>query len=85
MTEKLASTIIPLYDEHAAAWARLRPITLFERPWIGTFEGQPLFHASLAPEAYRHLLQENGFRVVNHVVEDPACGGRTIWLAQRIE
>ncbi|MGK8677711.1 class I SAM-dependent DNA methyltransferase [Serratia marcescens] len=202
MTEKLASTIIPLYDEHAAAWERLRPTTLFERPWldrflqltpaharlldlgcgngapiaayfieqgyrvtgvdsaqamiarcrqrfpqqewrkmdmrqldlpakfdgllawdsffhlarddqrrmfplfrrhawphaalmftsgpadgvaIGSFEGQPLFHASLAPEEYRRLLQENGFRVVDHVVEDPACGGRTVWLAQGVE
>lgn len=192
MTEKLASTIIPLYDEHAAAWERLRSTTLFERPWldrflqlapanarlldlgcgngtpiaayfidqgyrvtgidssqamiarcrqrfpqqewrqtdirqldlavrfdgllawdsffhlarddqrrmfplfrrhanphaalmftsgpadgvaIGSFEGQPLFHASLAPEEYRRLLQENGFRVVDHIVEDPACGG----------
>ena len=41
---------------------------------IGSFEGQPLFHASLAPEEYRRLLQVNGFRVVDHVVEDPACG-----------
>ncbi|HFF9828402.1 class I SAM-dependent methyltransferase [Serratia marcescens] len=202
MTEKLASTIIPLYDEYAATWERLRPTTLFERPWldrflrltaanarlldlgcgngvpiaayfieqghrvtgidgaqamiarcrqrfpqqewrqmdmrqldlaakfdgllawdsffhlarddqrrmfplfrrhagqhaalmftsgpadgvaIGSFEGQALFHASLAPEEYRHLLQENGFRVVDHVVEDPTCGGRTVWLAQVIE
>ncbi|PYA93477.1 methyltransferase domain-containing protein, partial [Serratia marcescens] len=37
MTEKLASTIIPLYDEHAAAWERLRPTTLFERPWLDRF------------------------------------------------
>ncbi|MHA0854387.1 methyltransferase domain-containing protein, partial [Serratia nematodiphila] len=37
MTEELASTIIPLYDEYAAAWERLRPITLFERPWLDRF------------------------------------------------
>lgn len=52
---------------------------------MGTFEGQPLFHASLAPEEYSRLLQENGFRVVDHVVEDPGCGGRTVWLAQVVE
>ncbi|BEM75196.1 hypothetical protein SME36J_46190 [Serratia marcescens] len=46
------------------------------------FDGQPLLHASLAPEEYRRLLQENGFRVVDHVVEDPACKGRTVWLAK---
>ncbi len=49
---------------------------------IGTFEGEALYHGSLAPEEYRTLLAENGFAVVDHVVEDPSCGGHTIWLAQ---
>lgn len=49
---------------------------------IGTFEGQPLFHASLTPEEYTQLLQEYGFSVVDHVVEDPDCKGRTVWLAK---
>lgn len=49
---------------------------------IGTFEGEPLYHASLAPEEYRQLLQEQGFQVVSMVAEDPNCGGRTVWLAQ---
>jgi hypothetical protein len=30
------------------------------------------------------LLDRNGFDVVSHVVEDPGCGGHTIWLAQLI-
>jgi len=45
--------------------------------------GEPLYHASLAPEDYRALLAGHGFRVVRHVASDPACGGRTVWLAQR--
>lgn len=49
---------------------------------IGSFEGEALYHGSLAPEEYRALLAENGFSVVEHVVEDPGCGGHTIWLAQ---
>ncbi|WID95266.1 methyltransferase domain-containing protein [Bosea vestrisii] len=49
---------------------------------IGSFEGEPLYHASLDPAEYRSLLQENGFSVIEHVVEDPNCGGHTIWLAQ---
>lgn len=49
---------------------------------IGTFEGEALYHASLAPEEYRQLLQEQGFSVVKTLVEDPDCGGRTVWLAQ---
>lgn len=48
---------------------------------MGTFEGEPLHHASLAPEEYRALLAENDFSVVRHQVEDPDCGGATIWLA----
>lgn len=49
---------------------------------MGTFEGAPLYHASLDPAAYRDLLRSHGFRVVQHVVEDPECGGHTVWLAQ---
>jgi SAM-dependent methyltransferase len=49
---------------------------------IGSFGGEPLYHASLGPAEYRSLLDRNGFRVVSHVVEDPDCGGHTIWLAQ---
>jgi len=49
---------------------------------IGSYRGEPLYHASLAPEEYRALLGSTGFRVVAHIVEDPNCGGHTIWLAQ---
>lgn len=49
---------------------------------IGSFEGEPLYHASLNGAEYRALLAENGFDVVAHAVEDPTCGRHTIWLAQ---
>jgi SAM-dependent methyltransferase len=49
---------------------------------IGSYRGEPLYHASLAAEEYRALLESNGFRVISHVVEDPNCGGHTVWLAQ---
>ncbi|RDJ22179.1 class I SAM-dependent methyltransferase [Bosea caraganae] len=49
---------------------------------IGSFEGEPLYHGSLDPQEYRELLDRSGFAVVSHVVEDPGCGGRTIWLAR---
>lgn len=29
------------------------------------------------------LLAANGFSVVDHVPEDPTCGGHTVWLARR--
>ena len=47
------------------------------------FEGETLYHASLDPEEYRNLLADNGFAVLRHGVEDPECGGHTLWLAKR--
>ena len=49
---------------------------------IGCWQGEPLYHASLAPAAYEALLAESGFSVVAHVEEDPDCGGATVWLAK---
>lgn len=50
---------------------------------IGDFEGEPLFHASLAPEEYRALLAQHGFDEVAFVPEDPGCGRHTVWLARK--
>jgi len=49
---------------------------------IGAYRGEALYHASLDTEEYRELLGANGFRVLDHVVEDASCGGHTIWLAR---
>lgn len=75
--------MFPIFKEHAA----LRAALMFTSGpahgvAIGRFEGEPLYHASLDADEYRALLGENGFDVVAHEVEDPACGGHTIWLAQ---
>jgi len=48
---------------------------------IGTYHGEQLYHASLDAQEYQSLLAAHAFSVVAHVVEDPACGGRTVWLA----
>ncbi|MCW0980007.1 class I SAM-dependent methyltransferase [Agrobacterium sp. BT-220-3] len=50
---------------------------------IGTFQGTPLYHASLAREEYESLLAAHGFRLLDHIVEDPDCGGATVYLARR--
>ncbi|MEZ5787261.1 MAG: class I SAM-dependent methyltransferase [Xanthobacteraceae bacterium] len=50
---------------------------------IGSYRGEPLYHASLAEDEYRSLLDENGFAVVKHLAEDPDCSGHTVWLARR--
>lgn len=49
---------------------------------VGEYRGAPLYHASLDSAEYRELLITHGFDVVTHVVEDPDCGGHTIWLAR---
>jgi SAM-dependent methyltransferase len=49
---------------------------------MGTYQGEPLYHASLDPQEYRALLDEHGFKVVSYMPEDRECGGHTIWLAQ---
>jgi SAM-dependent methyltransferase len=51
---------------------------------MGTFEGEPLYHASLAPEEYRRLLHIHGFEVAAHVPDDKTCCGHTVWLARRV-
>jgi len=50
---------------------------------IGEWRGEPLYHASFAPDEYRRLLGEAGFEVVEHRLRDPECGESTVWLATR--
>jgi SAM-dependent methyltransferase len=49
---------------------------------LGTYRGDPLYHASLDPAEYATLLDGIGFDIVAYVVEDPQAGGRTVWLAR---
>lgn len=51
---------------------------------IGTFQGRPLYHASLARDEYESLLAAHGFRLLDHAVSDPECGGATVYLARRV-
>jgi len=50
---------------------------------IGSLCGHDLYHASLDPAEYEHLLAAHGFKVLIHRAEDPDCGGHTVWMAQR--
>lgn len=71
------------FREHAAPGA---PLLFTTGPaageTVGTYQGEPLYHASLDPDEYRALLGQHGFKVVTHQVEDPACGHATLWLAR---
>jgi SAM-dependent methyltransferase len=75
--------MFPLFRLHAAPGAALMFTSgPAHGEAIGEMAGEPLYHASLDPDEYRVLLEQNGFGVVAHVAEDPDCGGHTIWLAQ---
>lgn len=50
---------------------------------IGSFEGDPLFHASYSLDGYRMLLANCGFEVALHRRDDPDCGHATVWLARK--
>lgn len=50
---------------------------------IGCQFGEPLYHASLAPAAYRALFAEAGLVEVAFASEDPHSGGRTVWLVRK--
>lgn len=49
---------------------------------VGSYRGDPLYHASLATAEYERLLDGIGFDVVAHAIEDQGAGGRTVWLAR---
>jgi hypothetical protein len=50
---------------------------------VGSYRGDPLYHASLNPDEYTALLGSIGFGVVAHAVEDwQTGGGRTVWLTR---
>ncbi|CAA2138131.1 class I SAM-dependent methyltransferase [Hyphomicrobium sp. ghe19] len=75
--------MFPLFAEHASASALL----MFNTgpaygEAIGSYRGDPLYHASLDAAEYRALLAASGFDVIAHTVEDPLAGGRTAWLAR---
>ena len=50
---------------------------------IGTWQGEPLCHASLSGEEYRALLDANGFDVAHYWAGDSIGISPTVWLARR--
>lgn len=76
-------TMFTVFAAHAAPGALL----LFntgptQGEILGDYQGEPLYHASLDPAEYQRLLDQAGFALLTHTVEDPTAGGRTVWLAQ---
>lgn len=79
-------TMFAIFDAHASD----RAVLLFntgpehgEATSTYTFKDEQLYHASLAPDEYRALLDRSGFEVVLHITNDARSGGRTAWLCRR--
>lgn len=48
----------------------------------GDLFGDQLYHGSLDTAEYARLLERHGYDVVLHRIEDPACGGHTVWISR---
>lgn len=48
----------------------------------GNLFGDQLYSGSLNTEEYAQILDRQGYDVVLHRAQDPACGGHTVWTAQ---
>jgi SAM-dependent methyltransferase len=76
--------MFPIFADHARAGALLMFNTGPQHgEGIGEYRGDPLYHASLSPAEYETLAARFGFKVLQHVANDPQAGGRTAWLCQR--
>ncbi len=84
LTPEDQAAMFPVFAAHSAPGA---PLMFTSGPRrgeaVGSYQGEPLYHASLDPDEYRALLDASGFAVVAYMAEDPDCGGHTIWLARR--
>jgi trans-aconitate methyltransferase len=76
--------MFPIFGAHAASGGML----MFNAgpahgEAVGSYRGDPLYHASLDPAEYERLLNDTGFELVEHSVNDPAKGGRILWIARK--
>ncbi|HYC04239.1 MAG TPA: class I SAM-dependent methyltransferase [Azospirillaceae bacterium] len=76
--------MFPVFRDHAAPGAALMFTSGPEDgEAFGEMWGETVYHASLSPAEYRHLLESHGFDEVAHRAEDPDCGFHTVWLGRR--
>jgi len=76
-------TMFGIFAAHAAPAA----ILMFNAGFghgeaVGSYRGDPLYHASLDASEYQTLLADTGFELIEHSINEPAKGGRISWLAR---
>lgn len=78
--------MFPVFAAHAAPGARLLFTTgPAAGEAIGSVGDSPVYHASLAPSAYRRLLSDHGFSEIWFRPEDGALAGHSVWLARKTD
>jgi trans-aconitate methyltransferase len=75
--------MFPVFAAHAAPGALLMftsgPLAGVA---MGEWQGEPLFHDSLAQEEYRALLADNGFEVLRFTAGEPIMAEPSVWVAR---
>jgi hypothetical protein len=85
LRHKDQETMFQIFAAHAAADTILMFNAGFDRgEVVGSYRGDPLYHASLGPSEYEALLADHGFELIEHSINDPAKGGRIFWLARAL-
>ncbi|MGE6697689.1 class I SAM-dependent methyltransferase [Hyphomonas sp. NPDC076900] len=75
--------MFPVFARHLRPGAPLMFTSGTQRgETLGRWRGKPLYHASLDLAEYEALLAANRLALIGRVVDDPDCGGATIWLAR---
>jgi SAM-dependent methyltransferase len=75
--------MFPIFAAHAAPGALLMFTTgPVEGERIGSWQGEPLYHASLSQTEYRQLLAASGFETLAFTAGEPLAQGPSVWLAR---
>ncbi|MDB6177781.1 class I SAM-dependent methyltransferase [Paracoccus sp. Z330] len=75
--------MFPVFERHACPAAVLMFTSgAYHGCAIGEFQGEALYHASLASDEYHLLLSRHGFEVIERFVQDDHSGQHVIWLAR---
>ena len=81
LTPENQERMFAVFSAHASPGAALMFTSGTERgESIGSWQGEPLYHASLDSAEYATLLERHGFAVVDHVAGD--SDRATVWLAK---
>lgn len=83
LNESDQRSMFPVFAAHACPSARLLFTTgPAHGTAMGTVGSSPVYHMSLAPDAYRSLLEDHGFSEIWFRPEDAALNGHSVWLAE---